>query len=913
MEELEKGIVEDKSARVETGGDIADFDSTLIEERKKKVAAFLKKNYNWLTYVVLAIIVWIAVRIRTRNLDGLRDVTTGTWTLGPDLDPFLFLRWAKYIVENGSLFSVDMMRYVPLGVNTGEEYLLHPYMMAWFHNLLGPIFGSTSVTHSAVLYPVFMFALTVVAFFFLVRKIFVNSLGERKANIIALISSFFLTVIPSLLPRTIAGIPEKESAAFLFLFLSLYFFIVAWKDGKKSKIYPFAILSGISTAAMAHIWGGYIFIFLTLVPSVFFAFLLGKLDKEKVYAYTLWIISSFILMLPFGDRYNLRNLMTSTTTGSALAVLFIIATHLLIIRSKIKEKIKNNKVSKMPARVFSTIVAIILLILIAGSFFGFPFITNQFLEIKNQLIEPATSRLIQTVAENRQPYFGEWSSSFGPQIKGAPITFWLFFVGSIFLFKRTVQDLDKKDSWILTLFYGFFLVSIIFSRFSASSLFNGQNLASLTLYSLGFLSFLITALFYLYKYDKTNELKKIDFSHIVLFSFFLIGIISARGAVRTVMMLVPPVSMIISYFVVETLPNKNKKSGKVYWIIFGLIAFFIIFSGYANYQLANAQAESYVPSSYNQQWQKAMFWVRENTQETAVFAHWWDYGYWLQSIGERATVLDGGNMISYWNHLMGRHALTNTEDGDALEFLYAHNVTHFLIDSTDIGKYSAFSFIGSDETLDRRSVIATLLRDKNQMYETKSSNVYFYPGGIGLDEDIVFELNGSRIFLPANAAGMGGVLVPINKETGEFEQATGIFVYEGKQHNIPFRYLFDGTKLIDFDSGIESGVFLFPSVESSGALDENGALMYLSKRTVKSAVARHYLYGEDSNYYKLVHEEDDFIISQIKSQNPSFNRSFVYLGGLRGPIKIWEISYPEDMEFKEEYLSKTYPKELLRA
>jgi len=66
----------------------------------------------------------------------------------------------------------------------------------------------------------------------------------------------------------------------------------------------------------------------------------------------------------------------------------------------------------------------------------------------------------------------------------------------------------------------------------------------------------------------------------------------------------------------------------------------------------------------------------------------------LQSIGERATVLDGGNAIVYWNYLMGRHVLTGDNQKDALEFLYNHNTTHLLIDSSDIGKYGAYSSIG---------------------------------------------------------------------------------------------------------------------------------------------------------------------------------------------------------------------------
>jgi hypothetical protein len=75
----------------------------LVEQRVDKALGFFKKNYNWIAYLVLALIVYLSVKIRTQNLKGLRDITTGTWTLGPDLDPFLFLRWAKYIVENGTL------------------------------------------------------------------------------------------------------------------------------------------------------------------------------------------------------------------------------------------------------------------------------------------------------------------------------------------------------------------------------------------------------------------------------------------------------------------------------------------------------------------------------------------------------------------------------------------------------------------------------------------------------------------------------------------------------------------------------------------------------------------------------------------------------------------------------------------
>ena len=92
---------------------------------------------------------------------------------------------------------------------------------------------------------------------------------------------------------------------------------------------------------------------------------------------------------------------------------------------------------------------------------------------------------------------------------------------------------------------------------------------------------------------------------------------------------------------------------------------------------------------------------------------------------------------------MGRYGLTAPSSAESLQFLYAHNTTHFLIDSTDIGKYSAFSSIGSDENYDRASFITTLYMNKQQIQENKNSTIYLYQlpnsGAIPLDEDTTYE------------------------------------------------------------------------------------------------------------------------------------------------------------------------------
>ncbi len=39
-------------------------------------------------------------------------------------------------------------------------------------------------------------------------------------------------------------------------------------------------------------------------------------------------------------------------------------------------------------------------------------------------------------------------------------------------------------------------------------------------------------------------------------------------------------------------------------------------------------------------WLDALDWIKNNTPKDAVVASWWDYGYWIQTIGERASLAD---------------------------------------------------------------------------------------------------------------------------------------------------------------------------------------------------------------------------------------------------------------------------------
>ena len=259
--------------------------------------------------------------------------------------------------------------------------------------------------------------------------------------------------------------------------------------------------------------------------------------------------------------------------------------------------------------------------------------------------------------------------------------------------------------------YALFFCGIVFSRYASSGSFNGVNLISKLFYAGSVLLFIGFLIYYYLKYSE--ELSKINFEYIFLFSLFILCLVTARGAVRLIMVLAPIAPIFIGYLIVVSVKKARKIDDEVWRIVFGILVILILlmsmFAVWTFYKQSKGQAKSFVPSIYNQQWQKGMQWARDETPKDSVFCSWWDYGYWIQSIGNRATVTDGGNAISFWNYWTGRYVLTGDNQEDALDFLYTHETDYLLIDSSDIGKYGAFSSIGSNENYDRFSWVGTFL------------------------------------------------------------------------------------------------------------------------------------------------------------------------------------------------------------
>lgn len=865
---------------------------------------FRQKKVLWvMALLLLLFIVIIGTSIRVQNLPLLKDSTTGEY-IPIALDPFYFLRVAETIIEKGYLPEIDSMRYIPAKVKFTSEIL--PQTLVLMYKTAN-VFGNYSMRFIDVISPVIFFSISLFIFFFLIYFL-------TKSKITALLSSFFLSIIPAYLYRTMAGFSDHESIGMLVFFSAMLIYTWGLKSLEKKnllKILLLAFTAGFLTILTSVAWGGVAtFLFMIFPLSFLIIWIIKTKDienknslKNYIIFYPSWFFSGILFSLIFESSIlsTIGRYVLSTSGLISLFVLGFIFIDYLLINYVGKIKFLAGKENYRILFSFAIIISLGIIFLLFRGENIFSLISN-FLE--KFLFPFGTGRTGLTIAENAQPYLNQWIGQLGK------IFFWLFYFGMVFVGVEFSKGIGKKKNKILFVLFWIIMISgILFSRISPSSIFNGTNFISKLFYLSGLILFL-SYVAWLYFNDKIKIKPEIA----LIASWLLFMIIATRGAVRFFFLIVPFTVFMASFCIVKLFDYWKKSKDdflKMFFIIILIISVVgLIISGNNFIKMSNSQGKNTGPSA-NIQWQQAMSWVRENTPEGSIFVHWWDYGHWVTYLGQRPVVTDGGHAVGFWDHLIGRYLLTTPNPETALSFMKSQNVSYLLIDPTDLGKYPAYSRIGSNKKgEDRFSQIPLMVSDPSKIQETANGTVRIYQGGVPVDEDIIYKER--NIFLPSGNAIVAGIILEYSKKNNSisFNQPQGVFIYNQKQVNLPLRYVYYDEKIIDFKNGLEAVMRIIPKINQNNQqiqIDNLGVAIYLSPKVSKSLFSQLYLLNDAFENYKtltLAHSQDSPLISSLKSQGARFG-DFVYFNGFRGPIKIWKVDYPSNIISRKEFTRTT--------
>src|SRR3989344_3155409 len=623
-------------------------ENQLIKNRAIKVHSviiqFSKDHKKQIIYSLLILILILSTYIRTLNIESLE----GKYPL--ESDPFLFLRYTKEIAEKGTLNEIDHMRYAPIGYNTSGENTLLSYVMVYLYKFIKLFNPNTTIEQAVFIYPVIAFALTLLVFFFLVKKLFDDK--------IALVSTTLLGITPSItLYRTMYGFADKEALGLLLMILSFYFYIAGLQKEKTKSKLIYGSLAGISTGILVFIWGGFQFVLIIISTFILIELLTERIKLENYYIHLTWSLFTLIMLITSKKHTFVGTLKSTPIFSIFLLITLTFTVYYLIL--KFKPEIKTKLEKYLPTSFLSLIIPICLGSLGGSIILGSSFLVNQIKSIISRITTPiGTSTLIQTISEAEASTINDWLIYHNYSL-------FLFIIGAIILFYIMIKDLNYE--------------------------FKSKK------------SFL--------KSNQHQELTKSIKKHKLYFT------------INTNEKLFKKIGILI-LIVILIFPS-NVFSTNTQGSFLSLI--------YKSEEIArNSKPE------FNIQWQLAMSWLKETTPENSVIASWWDYGYWIQTGGDRSTVLDGGNAIGYWNYLMARQVLTSNNSVDALEFLKTHNVTHLIISGDDINKYHAISRIGSDNG-DKLSNFKPLLVVPQYSKKSENNILFYFSNIINLDENFNFK------------------------------------------------------------------------------------------------------------------------------------------------------------------------------
>jgi len=214
--------------------------------------------------------------------------------------------------------------------------------------------------------------------------------------------------------------------------------------------------------------------------------------------------------------------------------------------------------------------------------------------------------------------------------------------------------------------------------------------------------------------------------------WLLMAIQTVLYMVRLVFFLGPPTSIVAGYVMavginkLSGLDYMKKRNGlhkinAVSLIVIAIVSLIIIANLATGYVFCSS-----VGPSYNQYWDEAMNYMKTQTPVNSSILSWWDFGYWFQTMGDRPSTADGGNINGTVNVQIAQWFVSDAANWTQFRpWLRSKNVSYILMDYTLPGKYGAISKIASGG----KTITGMLQFQQSNRYPQQNKTIIEYRAG----------------------------------------------------------------------------------------------------------------------------------------------------------------------------------------
>jgi dolichyl-diphosphooligosaccharide--protein glycosyltransferase len=547
-----------------------------------------------------------------------------------EFDPFFNYRATEYLLHNGVNAYVhwhDTMSWYPQGrdVFATAQVPLH-FTDAILYKIFG---GGLSLYDFTIIFPVVFGSLTTVIVFALVRV-----MGGTTSGLFA---SLFFAISPPIIVRGTIGWFKSEPLGLFYGLLGVYLFL----SGIKTKNRKVAIAKLFGGAGFLSIgfasWGGIEFF---LIPLGIFVVVLPFVRKD--HKFLLWAIPFFvaITMAVSGGVFARPGIgFVFGERGFALIGPTLLMVIIIFIQKFSKDQVKLRNSLLVLAACAVVGLAIIASGVLHSASFRYLNAVDPFLSSVDPLVE--------SVAEHATPTLAQNFAYFSILMLFAGFAIWLIF--------RKKNDNNtslpfnvKNEMTIFALILGI-VGAYAGSTFSRLELLTASSVIVLASIGLAAMTSeilkkenkpVITGSSKEPSKKKTIQTKK---------SFSFLGTTSKISFVVVVvaLLLVPTVFPVGANWIsmVKAPPT--------------------ILNGGSNFAIASTD------------WPDAMNWLKNNTPPNSVIASWWDYGYWIETLGDRTTFIDNATLST--NKIAGIAKMFLSSPDDAWKMLQDMHANYVIV------------------------------------------------------------------------------------------------------------------------------------------------------------------------------------------------------------------------------------------
>jgi len=499
-----------------------------------------------------------------------------------EFDPYFNYRATLFFVENGLEAYYDWHDYMSWHPKGRDISATSQAMLHFTAGTLYKIFGGDSSLYEFTI----IFPVVFGSLTSIVIFALVRVIGGTTAGLFA---ALFFSVSAPVIVRGTIGWFKSEPLGLFYGILGLYLFLSGIKTNNGKISIVKLVGGGIFLAFGLASWGGIQFFVLPLGIFILALPFLKKDNKFIWWAIPIFVVSLFLTVLAF-ERPGIS--FITGLGGFALLgpTAFLIACLIIQKLSSEEKKIRHGLI--FLGGILIAGIAIIWSNLIPGASFRYLNALNPFLTTDNALVDSVAEHATTTTAQSF--YFLSILMIF------AGLGVWIILRNQSKPKQEHAMKL-KNDMTIFALIIGFTGVYVS-SAFVRLELF--ASISVIILSSIG-LSIITSEIFR----TREQEGKKFNYSPK--------AITKISYAIIIVTLLIIP----------TTLPANGN------WIT-GVKAPPTVLNGGTNFNIVTDD------------WPSTFEWLKNNTPEDAVVAAWWDYGYWITTMGERKSLADNATIDS---------------------------------------------------------------------------------------------------------------------------------------------------------------------------------------------------------------------------------------------------------------------------